>query len=82
MSLHLGGLLTLGTRIRVFLAELPVLLREHEGEYALVHDDETPLVVFDNSTDAMNAGSAIYGDVTEFLVVKIEETRDERGRSA
>jgi hypothetical protein len=60
----------LQTNLVIFLKTLPKLLPEHEGEYALVCNGD--LSIFGTADEATKAAMARCGDVTKFLVTKIE----------
>lgn len=60
----------LQANLLIYLKKLPKLLPEHEGEYALVWNGDVS--IFGTADEATKAAMARCGDVTKFLVTKIE----------
>ena len=62
--------MTPGQQIQIFQAQLPSLLPEYEGRYALMHGEQ--VAIYDSPDEANRFGFEKYGKINDFLVIKIE----------
>lgn len=60
------------TNYVAFVAELPRLIRDHRGQYALMHDGKID-EFFDSAGQAFCAGRVKFGDVRAFSVQEVDD---------
>lgn len=68
--------MTLEQGIKTYHDQLPNLLPQHEGKWALIIDDI--LLVCNSEEEANRIGFESCGKVSDFLVIKIEAEKKEK----
>lgn len=68
--------MTLEQGIKTYRNQLPNLLPQHEGKWALIIDDGN-LLVCDSEEEATRIGFETYGKVNDFFVTRIEPEKSQ-----